>query len=112
MKIISRGLLAVASVLYGITIISCTTTIRPDLYGTPVPQENAARTVIILPSTKLVTVKDYETVKFVTGQRSFAWRFDPAPRLDQLYLHWIAPENMVAHDILVIVTTDPAKTDR
>jgi hypothetical protein len=112
MKILSRGLQAVVSVLCGITVISCTTTIRPDLYGTPVPQENAARTVIILPSTKLVTVKDYETVKFVTGQRSFAWRFDPAPRLDQLYLHWIAPENMVAHDILVIVTTDPAKTDR
>jgi hypothetical protein len=112
MKILLRGLRSAASVLCGITVISCTTTIRPDLYGTPVPQENAARTVIILPSTKLVTVKDYETVKFVVGQRSFAWRFDPAPRLDQLYLHWIAPENMVAHDILVIVTTDPAKTDR
>ncbi len=112
MKTISRGLRAVASVLCGITVISCATTIRPDLYGTPVPEENAARTVIILPSTKLVTVKDYKTIKFVTGQRSFAWRFDPAPRLDQLYLHWIAPENMFAHDILVIVTTDPAKTNR
>jgi hypothetical protein len=112
MKIISQVFRTAVHVLCAMTLVSCATTIRPDLYGSLVPDSDAARTVIILPETRLVTVKDYEAIKFVIGKRSFAWRFDPASRLDQLYLHWIAPENMVDHAVLVIVATDPAKTDR
>jgi len=60
----------------------------------------------------LVTVKDYETIKFMVGEKSFAWRFDPAPRSGSLYLSWVAPPNLLNHDVTVIVATDPEKTQR
>jgi hypothetical protein len=112
MKMKSFVLIDATLTLIAATLLSCTTAILPDLYGNLAPPATAVRTVVIAPDTRLVNVKDYETVKFLVGDKSFAWRFDPAPRLDQLYLNWIAPPNVLDHPVWIIVTTDPAKTDR
>jgi hypothetical protein len=91
---------------------SCSTAPRPDLYGIPAPPASATRTIIIAPDTSLVNVRDYETVRFLVADKSFVWHFDPAPRLDQLHLNWIAPPDVLDHDVRVIVATDPRKTQR
>jgi hypothetical protein len=89
---------------------SCSTTPQPKLYGNPAPPPPPNRVVAITPDTRLVDVRDYETVKFLVDDKSFAWRFDVAPRFDQLYLSWIAPPNVLDHDVWIVVATDPRKS--
>jgi hypothetical protein len=102
---------ALTAFVYVLTFVSsCSTTPRPDLYGARAPESMATHTIVIAPDTELVNVKDYETVRFLVDGKSFAWRFDPAPRLEQLHLSWIAPPNVLDHDVRVIVATDPRKT--
>jgi hypothetical protein len=98
-------------VLTAVTLLlsSCSTTPRPDLYGNPAPPPLATRVVAITPDTRLLNVTDYETVKFLVDDKSFAWYFDLAPRFDQLHLSWIAPPNALQHDVWIIVATDPRK---
>lgn len=102
------GMLAICTAL----LSACALTPRADLYGDPAPLAAATRTIVIRDATALVTVKDYETIRFMVGDQSFAWRFDPAPRLGSLYLSWVAPPNLLHHDVTVIVATDPEKTQR
>lgn len=104
----AAGTLAISTAL----LSSCAMTPRAELYGDPAPLAAATRTIMISDATALVTVKDYETIKFMVGDKSFAWRFDPAPRLGSLYLNWVAPPNLLNHDVTVIVATDPEKTQR
>jgi hypothetical protein len=85
---------------------------RPDLYGEPAPLTAATRTITISLATHLVNVRDYETIKFMVDSDAFAWRFDTAPRLGQLYLDWIAPPGLLKHQVWIFVMTDPRKTDR
>lgn len=75
--------------------------------GTPIHDGAADRTIIIDPDTRWVNVDNGETVKFVVGDKSFAWRFDT---LNQTVvdLSRIAPAGMLLdRSIKAYVEPDP-----
>lgn len=49
---------------------------RLEFLGDPAPVIAATRTIVITPDTKYVNVTGGETVKFVVGEKSFAWKFN------------------------------------
>jgi len=75
--------------------------------GEPAPVSAATRQVSIGPDTRYVDVKDDETVKFVVGDKSFAWKFDGSPDGYAFDLQRIAPPALFAHSVEANVAPNP-----
>lgn len=74
---------------------------RADFLGATAPVSEATRTIVIVADTKYVNVKGGETVKFVVGDKSFAWTFNsPVSSFD---LERTAPPSMLDHKIVAYV---------
>ncbi len=83
-------------------------TLPNKLLGEPVPPTTASRTIVIDSSTKYVRVQGGETVKFVVGDREFAWHFDgPEGPFD---LRQIAPAGALARKLPAYVSANPLYT--
>lgn len=50
--------------------------IRGQHLGSTAPEAAAGRTIELRPGIKYVNVERGETIKFVSGNKSFTWRFD------------------------------------
>ncbi len=72
------------------------------LWGTSIEASEATRTITITPETRWVNVRVRESVRFVIGSTSFAWRFD-GPGARAVDLQRIAPAGSVIQPIKVYI---------
>ena len=80
---------------------------RTDLYGSPAPLAGATRTIVIGPHTKWINVTGGETIKFIAGEKSFAWNFDTSPTISSFELNQVAPPGALDHKVTAYVAPDP-----
>lgn len=78
---------------------------RLDMLGAAAPVSAAERTIVIAPGTRYVNVIGGETVKFVAGDKSFAWTFDGA--YSAFDLNQAAPAGMLDHRVTAYVAPNP-----
>jgi uncharacterized membrane protein YgcG len=86
---------------------ACSLPPRIDLMGDPAVVTAATRTVVIAPDTSYVNVTGGEIIKFVVGDKAFAWNFDGADYLDKFDLNQTAPPGMLDHRVIVYVAANP-----
>jgi hypothetical protein len=80
---------------------------RADLLGQPAPVTAAQRTIVITPDTRSVRIEGGEVVKFVIGNRAFAWNFNGPTAVEVLALQRIAPAGALDHDVTAYIDPDP-----
>jgi hypothetical protein len=79
----------------------------PRLYGDLAPPASAQRTIVIHPDTRHVNVEGGEIVRFVAGDKEFAWNFFVAAAINSFYLNEVAPPGILDHPVRAYVTPDP-----
>ena len=80
---------------------------RLDLLGAPAPAATAARTIVIGPDTRWVNVTGGEVVKFVVGERAFAWYFNGPDSVSSFSLNRVAPQGILDHPVQAYVAPNP-----
>lgn len=81
---------------------------RVDLLGDPATPSVATRTVVVGDDMQYVNVTGGETIKFVVGDKAFAWNFDSTQDLAPFNLKLIAPPGVaINHDVIVYVAPNP-----
>jgi hypothetical protein len=80
---------------------------RIALLGERAPDAAAARTIVITPETRSVNVEGGETVKFVVGDRAFAWSFNGPLVVGAVELNRIVPPGLMKHRVTAYVAPDP-----
>jgi hypothetical protein len=91
-------------VVFSLFLSSCANTSTPShkasLLGDAAPLTTATRTIVITPATKYVNVEGGDIVKFVAGDKTFAWTF---PSDGDLYfdLNKVAPTGTLDHPVMV-----------
>lgn len=83
---------------------------RLDLLGSAAPVSAAARTIVIKPDTRYVNVTGGETIRFVAGEKSFAWHFDGALQVTSFALNQVAPSGLLEHKVTVYIAPNPLYT--
>jgi uncharacterized membrane protein YgcG len=86
---------------------ACSLPPRIDLLGDPAVVTAATRTIVITPDTSYVNVTGGEIIKFVVGDKSFAWNFDGAQYLDKFDLNQTAPPGILDHRVIAYVAANP-----
>jgi len=79
------------------------------LLGGPAQPASAERTITITEKTKSLNVVGGETVKFVTGDKVFAWHFDGP--FSSFKLNQVAPDGVLDHVVTVYVSPNPLYFD-
>jgi len=77
------------------------------LYGDPAPDDTAARTVVITPGTRYINAEGGEVIRFVVGDRSFAWSFNVARTVKAFDLNEVAPPGLLQQRVRAYVSEDP-----
>lgn len=80
---------------------------RIDLLGDPAPLSAATRTIVITPATRHVNVTGGEIVRFVAGDKAFAWNFDGQPSAGAFALNLTAPPGVLDHEVMAYVAPNP-----
>lgn len=78
-----------------------------DMLGAPAPENLARRTIVIAPDTRWVNVTGGETIRFVVGDRSFAWYFDGIDSVSPFDLRRTAPPGVLDRQVLAYVAPNP-----
>jgi len=78
-----------------------------DLYGQSAPALAAQRTIVITPATKYVNVEGGQIVRFVAGDKEFAWNFNTAGSISSFALNDVAPPGVLDHPVRAYVSPDP-----
>lgn len=86
-------------------------TARLDLLGVAAPVSAATRTIVIAPGTRWVNVTGGETVKFVVGDKAFAWNFDGPQDTPAFDLNLTAPPGILEHKVIAYVAPNPLYMD-
>lgn len=76
-------------------------------YGNAAAEGQAARTIVVTPSTKYINVTSGETVEFSVEGKSFNWHFDAFENRDSFGLDKIAPAGTHASQVRVYVEANP-----
>jgi hypothetical protein len=79
----------------------------PQLLGDPAPVAAATRTIVIEPDTRWVNVTGGDIVKFVAGDKTFAWNFDVSSAISSFDLNRVAPPGTLNHQVTAYVAPDP-----
>lgn len=77
------------------------------LFGDPAPVTAATQTITIQPGTRWVNVTGGDTVKFVVGDKAFAWTFNVARTVNSFDLSRVAPPGVLDHPVEAYVAPDP-----
>ena len=81
---------------------------RPiTLYGDPAPVDAATRTIVIKPDTKWINVEGGEIIKFVVGDKTFAWNFFVGWTVTSFELNDVAPPGVLQQRVTAYVSPDP-----
>ncbi|GAC1327871.1 MAG: hypothetical protein NVSMB28_24670 [Collimonas sp.] len=86
---------------------ACSLPPRIDLLGDPAVVTAATRTIVIAPDTSYVNVTGGEIIKFVVGDKAFAWNFDGADYIDKFDLNQTAPPGILDHRVTAYVAANP-----
>jgi hypothetical protein len=78
-----------------------------ELLGAPAPEDLARRTIPISPDTKWVNVTGGETIRFVVGDKSFAWYFNGIESASPFDLRRTAPPGVLDREVLAYVAPNP-----
>ncbi|MFZ6773592.1 CzcE family metal-binding protein [Undibacterium sp. SXout7W] len=98
-SVLAAGLLSIGTLAFAQTPADL------SLLGDSAPVTAATRTIVLTPSTTFVNVTGGETIKFIVGEKSFAWNFDgPVSSFD---LKRVAPANMLEQTLKVYVAPNP-----
>ena len=97
----------VAALLLSGATLSALALPRIDLLGDAAPESAAVRTVMITPATKHVNVVSGETIKFIVGDKSFAWSFQVPVTVPSFDLNRIAPAGVLDHQVRAYVERNP-----
>jgi opacity protein-like surface antigen len=76
-------------------------------YGMQAPLDAASRTIVLDDDARYVNVNDGETVRFVHGDRSFAWTFNTVQRDGVAALDKIAPQGFGVDGATVYIAPNP-----
>jgi len=106
-KFICISLLILAAMLSTACMSPMTPEHRLSLYGDRVPVTAAERTIVIRPDTKYVNVVGGEIVKFVVGEKSFAWDFNGISEGHVFDLNLAAPPGLLDHRVISYVDPNP-----
>jgi len=96
-----------AAVLLSATSYSFAADSHNNLYGHASTSTAASRTVTIGPETSSVNVTNGDVVKFVCGDKTFAWDFKTAGTVSEIDLNDIAPAGALDHRVRVYLRRDP-----
>ncbi|HYD96269.1 MAG TPA: CzcE family metal-binding protein [Noviherbaspirillum sp.] len=77
------------------------------LYGDPVPDALALRTIVITPQTRHVNAEGGEVIRFIVGDRSFSWAFNIARTVHAFDLNTVAPPGLLQQTVRAYVLPDP-----
>jgi hypothetical protein len=80
---------------------------RVDLLGDPAPVSAATRVIVITPATRYVNVTGGDIVKFVVGDKAFAWNFDGEEYAGAFDLNLTAPAGLLDHPVMAYVEPNP-----
>lgn len=80
---------------------------RTDLLGDAAPPAAATQTIVFTPETRWVNVTGGETVKFIVGDKEFAWNFTVAQTVSSFPLNRVAPEGVMSRQIVAYIAPDP-----
>lgn len=80
---------------------------QASLLGDPAPLSAATRTIVITPGTRWVNVTGGDIVKFVAGDKAFAWDFDGGSATSAFELNRVAPPGTLDHKVTAYVAPDP-----
>ncbi|RJG24130.1 CzcE family metal-binding protein [Massilia cavernae] len=80
---------------------------RTELLGDPAPTAAATQAIVITPETRWVNVTGGETVKFIVGDKEFAWNFTVAPSISSFALNRVAPAGIMTRNVVAYVAPDP-----
>lgn len=80
---------------------------RVDLLGDPAPPSAATRTIVITPETKWVNVTGGDIVKFIVGEKIFAWNFNVGETISAFPLNQVAPPGVLSREVMAYVAPDP-----
>lgn len=78
-----------------------------EFLGNPAPPAAATKTIVIQSNTKWVNVTGGDTVKFIAGDKTFAWAFNVASNVRSFDLNRVAPPGMLDHRIVAYIAPDP-----
>lgn len=109
----NRKLLSAAAIMLTLSAASLPSIAQRnyvELYGSPAAPTVSARTIVIHPDTRYVNVRGGEVVRFVVGEKSFAWNFDVAQTVGTFELNEVAPAGLLDHPIRVYVGLNPRTT--
>ena len=98
------------SAICAVILAACATPGAPprlDLLGDPAPVSAASRTIVIAADTRWVNVTGGEVVKFVAGDKAFAWNFDGEEDTPPFDLNLTAPPGVLDHPVLAYVAPNP-----
>lgn len=75
--------------------------------GDPAPVAIATETIVIRPDTKWVNVTGGDTIRFVVGDKDFAWAFNVAGSVMSFDLNRVAPPGVLDHRVVAYIAPDP-----
>jgi hypothetical protein len=96
-----------AFLLSSVTACTFAADSHTNFYGSASAPAAASRTVVVGPDTTHVNVTKGETVKFLSGDKTFAWHFDEVSTLSEVDLNDIAPAGTLDHNVKVYLRRDP-----
>ena len=107
MKFFSRGAIAI---VLAVAVAGCTTVSdtpqRVALYGDPAPLAAATRTIVITAQTRYVNVTGGDIVRFIVGDKAFAWNFDGPLEIHSFDLRTVAAAGMLDQSVIAYITHD------
>ncbi len=78
-----------------------------NMYGSPSTSTYVNRTIMIGPNTNYANVTKGEVIKFVVGDKTFAWQFSEVSTISEVDLNAIAPAGLLDHTVKVYLRRDP-----
>ncbi len=104
-KLFISGVLTLA--LSAASLYSSAVMRRIDLLGNPAPPTAASRTIVITPNTQYVNVKQDEIVRFVVGDKTFAWNFNVPVTVSSFELNRVIPTGVLTHPVTAYIEPLP-----
>ena len=78
-----------------------------NMYGSLTSPASANSTIVIEPGTNYVNVTKGDVVKFISGDKTFAFHFNEVSTLSEVDLNDIAPAGTLTHPVKVYLRRNP-----
>lgn len=99
-----------SSLVASLLVVACASSFaaQPQLkfLGEAASAQAATQTINITPATKYVNVTSGQTVRFVSGDKSFAWNFNVGTNVYAFDLNRVAPDHTLNQQVKVYVAQD------